>query len=98
MSNIIIKPLLTEKTTAMQEDGVYAFQVARTANKLQIKDAVQALYPDVTVLSVRTSITSRKPKQRYTKSGAVSGATKLTKKAFVQLAEGDFIDVFGGEE
>lgn len=98
MSNIIIKPLLTEKTTAMQEDGVYTFQVARTANKLQIKEAVQAIYPDVTVIDIRTSITSRKPKQRYTKSGAVSGATKLTKKAFVQLAEGDFIDVFGGEE
>jgi large subunit ribosomal protein L23 len=94
MKNIIQKPLITEKATKLNDEGVYAFVVNKKATKPQIKDAIQSLYPDVTVQSVRTAIIIGKPKFRQTKSGISVGRTATYKKAFVQLAEGQFIDIY----
>ncbi len=90
--SILEKPLITEKSTMMQEHGNRVmFQVKRSANKLQIKEAVQNIF-NVTVLEVNTL--NVKPKtQRF---GRHQGQTKAWKKAIVLLKEGDRIDFFEG--
>lgn len=92
--NIIIKPVITEKMTAMGEKlNRYGFIVDKKANKLQIIAAVKELY-GVEVAAVNTMNYSGKLKSRYTKTGIISGRTKAVKKAIVTLAEGETIDFF----
>ena len=92
--NILIKPIVTEKMTAQGEDfNRYGFVVAKDANKLQIKQAVEELY-DVKVAEVNTMRYAGKRKQRYTKSGVSVGSTPSYKKAVVTLAEGEVIDFY----
>jgi len=92
--DIILKPIVTEKMTALGEDlNRYGFLVHRKANKIQIKKAVEKIY-GVSVASVNTMIYPGKAKSRYTKSGIVTGKTKSFKKAIVTLAEGETIDFF----
>ena len=91
---IILKPIVTEKMTAACEKfNRYGFQVVRTANKVEIKKAVEELY-NVQVLDVNTLIQAPKTKQRYTKSGLISGAKAAYKKAIVTLKEGETIDFY----
>ncbi len=92
--SVLLKPVITEKMTAKGESlNQYGFLVDRNANKIQIKTEVEEFY-GVQVLSVNTMNYSGKRKQRFTKSGTVSGRTKNTKKAIVTIAEGDSIDFF----
>ena len=80
--------------TAQGEDfNRYGFVVAKDANKLQIKQAVEELY-DVKVAEVNTMRYAGKRKQRYTKSGISVGRTSTYKKAVVTLAEGEVIDFY----
>lgn len=95
MSTVIIKPLITEKLTAIQEKfNRYAFEVDIKASKADIKSAVEAIYPEVNVVKVNTLVMPSKPKGRFTKSGYVSGRTKVRKKAIVTLKDGQEIDFF----
>ena len=72
---IIIKPIVTEKMTALGEKlNRFGFRVDPKANKLQIKKAVEEMYK-VTVVSVNTMNYSGKNKSRYTKSGLIQGRT-----------------------
>ena len=92
--NILIKPIVTEKMTAQGEDfNRYGFVVAKEANKLEIKQAVEDLY-NVKVSEVNTMRYAGKRKQRYTKSGVTVGKTSSYKKAVVTLAEGEVIDFY----
>tara|TARA_B100000614_G_C14455989_1_gene456372 strand:+ start:241 stop:531 length:291 start_codon:yes stop_codon:yes gene_type:complete len=92
--NILIKPVITEKMTADAENlNRFGFVVDRSANKIQIKKAVEETY-DVTVESVRTMVCIGKKRTRGTKSGFISGRTKTFKKAIVTLSEGDNIDFY----
>jgi large subunit ribosomal protein L23 len=92
--NNLLKPIVTEKMTNQGEKfNRYGFIVARNANKLQIKKAVEELY-GVTVNSVNTMRYSGKIKTRNTKSGLLKGKTIATKKAVVTLAEGNTIDFY----
>ena len=92
--NILIKPVITEKMTADAENlNRFGFVVDRSANKIQIKKAVEETY-DVTVESVRTMVCIGKKRTRGTKSGFISGRTKTFKKAIVTLSEGDTIDFY----
>jgi large subunit ribosomal protein L23 len=92
--NILLKPIVTEKMMAQSESlNRYGFIVEKTANKLQIKKAVEELY-DVTVDSVNTMRYGGKVKSRFTKSGVQLGKTNSYKKAIVTLAEGDAIDFY----
>jgi large subunit ribosomal protein L23 len=92
--NIIIKPVITEKMTAMGEKlNRYGFIVDKKANKLQIIAAIKELY-GVEVAAVNTMNYSGKLKSRYTKTGIIAGRTKAVKKAIVTLAEGETIDFF----
>ncbi len=80
--------------TALGEDfNRYGFVVAKDANKLQIKQAVEELY-DVKVADVNTMRYAGKRKQRHTKSGVSVGHTSSYKKAVVTLAEGEVIDFY----
>lgn len=91
---IIIKPIITEKMTAMGEKmGRYGFIVDKHANKLQIKKAVRDLY-SVEVEEVNTMTYAGKFKSRFTKSGVLSGKTNSFKKAIVKLAKGESIDFY----
>ena len=92
--NILVKPIVTEKMTAQGEDfNRYGFVVAKDANKLEIKQAVEELY-NVKVSEVNTMRYTGKRKQRYTKSGVTVGRTSSYKKAVVTLAEGEVIDFY----
>tara|TARA_X000000368_G_C22877542_1_gene643777 strand:+ start:359 stop:649 length:291 start_codon:yes stop_codon:yes gene_type:complete len=92
--NILIKPVITEKMTAEAESlNRFGFVVDRSANKIEIKKAVEESY-DVTVESVRTMVCIGKKRTRGTKSGFISGRTKTYKKAIVTLSEGDTIDFY----
>lgn len=92
--NVIIKPIITEKMTALSEKlNRYAFRVARDANKIEIKKAVEELY-SVSVKEVNTLIVGGKNKSRYTKAGVINGRTSTYKKAIVTLAQGDKIDFY----
>ena len=91
---IILKPIATEKMTAAGEKlNRYGFRVERTANKVQIKKAVEEMY-NVQVVDVNTLIVAPKVKQRWTKSGLLRGAQQAYKKAIVTLKEGDTIDFY----
>lgn len=92
---ILIKPLVTEKVSAMNEHGKYGFVVDRSANKVQIKKEIEKVY-GVTVESVNTMIHPGRTKKKYTKSKVVEGRTPAYKKAVVQVAEGDIIDFYSG--
>ncbi|MDP6684406.1 MAG: 50S ribosomal protein L23 [Candidatus Marinimicrobia bacterium] len=99
--NIIIKPLFTEKMSILQDtQRKYAFQVIRSANKIEIKDAVQKKF-DVEVEKVATMNRKGKMRQMTVRSGGrvirTSGQKSSWKRAVVTLKEGFSIDLMGGE-
>jgi len=92
--SILIKPIITEKATEDSElFNRYSFFVDKTANKIQIKEAVESAY-GVNVSKVRTMNIKPTVKTKYTKTGMVTGKTNALKKAIVQIAEGDTIDLY----
>lgn len=92
--NIIVKPIITEKMTAIGEKlQQYGFHVDRNANKLQIKNAIKDIY-GVEVVSVNTMNYEGKRKSRFTKTGVIAGKAAAFKKAVVTLAKGETIDFF----
>ncbi|MDR9419889.1 50S ribosomal protein L23 [Gracilimonas sp.] len=91
--SIIVKPVITEKLSRLQEQDKYTFEVAKNATKPEIKKAIEATYPGVKVAKVNTAIMPSKPKGRYTRSGYQGGRTKVWKKAIVTIKEGE-IDFF----
>ncbi|GHV57873.1 50S ribosomal protein L23 [Bacteroidia bacterium] len=92
---IIIKPIVTEKQTAITEKMAnrVGFRVSPDANKIEIKAAIEEMY-GVKVVKVNTANYDGKRKSRYTKSGVVNGRESAFKKAIVTLKEGDVIDFF----
>ena len=89
---IIVRPLITEKGTSLKEQAnQYLFEVAKGANKIEVKQAVEALF-NVRVLDVRTI--SVKGKRR--RLGRFVGRTPDWKKAVVTLKEGQSIEFFEG--
>jgi large subunit ribosomal protein L23 len=91
---VIIKPILTEKLTAQEEPlQRYGFKVDRTANKIQIKKAIEEMY-GITVESVNTMRYAGKNKSRFTKAGVIAGKSNAYKKAMVTVKKGDKIDFY----
>jgi large subunit ribosomal protein L23 len=89
---IVIRPVVTEESAMLQEtDRTYTFIVAKDANKIEIKNAVQSLF-DVRVEGVRTAVYRGK----WRRMGRSEGRRASFKKAIVKLAEGDAIDVYEG--
>ena len=91
---IIIKPIVTEKMTQLGDKlNRYGFKVQKTANKIEIKQAVEAMY-DVTVNEVNTMVVAPKVESRFTKGGVIKGQASAYKKAIVTVKEGDKIDFY----
>jgi large subunit ribosomal protein L23 len=92
---IIIKPVVTEKLTAItnKKPNRFGFRVSPDANKIEIKQAVESLY-SVSVTDVNTMQYFGKRKSRFTKSGVQSGKQTAFKKAIVTLRKGEVIDFF----
>ena len=85
LTDVIRRPLITEKTTVMREDGkTMVFEVARAANKIEIKQAVEKLL-GAKVAGVRTSIAHGKIKRQ----GKFSGRKSDWKKAYITLRDGE---------
>lgn len=93
--NILIKPLITEKSEKLSEKrNQYCFMVDKKANKIEIKNAVETMF-NVSVDSVNTMIVPGKVKSRNTKSGVLKGRKPSYKKAYVTLTQGEEIDFYG---
>jgi large subunit ribosomal protein L23 len=91
---IIIKPIVTEKMTQLGDKlNRYGFRVQKDANKIEIKQAIEAMY-DVTVNEVNTMVVAPKKKSRFTKGGVIKGSASAYKKAIVTVKEGDKIDFY----
>ena len=92
--SILIKPIITEKATLDSElRNCFSFLVNTKANKIEIKKAVETAY-GVSVDKVRTINVRPDRKTKYTKTGLQHGKTNAIKKAIVQLAEGETIDLY----
>lgn len=91
--SILKRPLVTEKISALNEKGKYGFMVELTANKVEIKQAVEKMY-GVNVEHVNTISMMGKKKVRFTKAGTLAGRKPNYKKAIVTLAEGEVIDFY----
>ena len=92
-SQVVIRPVVSEKSFVQAEIGKYTFRVHEDAHKTQIRQAIEQLF-EVKVVNVRTVSVKSKPKRR----GLHSGRTRTWKKAIVQLQPGDSIPIFQGLE
>ncbi len=88
---VIVEPVISEKSYALMAEGKYTFRVNDRAHKTQIARAVEDIF-EVDVAAVRTSKVRSKPKRR----GLTRGKTRAWKKAVVQLAPGQRIELFEG--
>lgn len=91
---ILVKPVVSEKMTELSEKlNRYGFVVSVTANKIEIKKAVEKAY-GVSVEAVNTMNYGGKSKTRNTKAGLIKGKTNKFKKAIITVADGDVIDFY----
>lgn len=91
---VIRRPIITEKTNILAADqNQYTFMVHEKANKIQIREAIELAFPDVTVLKVRVSVMPAKRARRFRK---VVVRRRGFKKAVVTLGAGESIDMFEG--
>jgi large subunit ribosomal protein L23 len=98
MKSILVKPLITEKNTLLQEqNNQYAFEVSKDANKIEIAKAVEKRFK-VRVTDVKTLVQKGKQKAQMTKKGKFSGYRADRKKAIVTLHKEDKIDFLGTAE
>ena len=89
--DVIVKPVVSEKSYALMEDHVYTFEVARSASKPQIRDAVESIF-DVKVLKVNTL--NREGKRKRNRGMPTFGKRPDVKRAYVTLVEGESIELF----
>ena len=94
-TQIVLRPVITEKSMEQTSHGKYTFAVRDDANKLQIKGAVEELFK-VTVLEVNVINTKPKEKSRNRRRGRQVGFTSPWKKAVVTVSSGDSIEFFEG--
>ena len=95
---IILRPVISEKSIDQSGRGKYTFAVHEQANKIQIKAAIEELYAadKVSVVSVNVLTTKAKEKSRGTRRGRIKGTTSPWRKAVVTLAPGQKIQFFEG--
>lgn len=86
---VIVRPIITEKATQLSEKGQYIFEIARNANRSEVKVAFETIFGKK-VVSVNIIHVRKKEK----KVGKYSGLTPAVKKAYIRLAEGETLDIF----
>ncbi len=89
--DVVIEPVVSEKSYSLLEQNVYTFKVHPSASKPEIRAAIEAIF-DVKVTNVNTL--NRKGKRRRNRRSLTFGSRPDTKRAIVTLAEGDSIDLF----
>lgn len=89
--DVILRPVVSEKSYGLLDHGVYTFIVRPDANKIEIRHAIEQIF-DVTVVNVNTL--NRKGKRKRQRKKPVFGKRADTKRAIVTLAEGDRIPLF----
>ena len=89
--DVILEPVVSEKSYNLLDEGAYTFKVHPEANKIEIRQAIEAIF-DVKVLKVTTA--NRKGKRKRNRRALTFGRRPDTKRAIVTLAEGDRIDLF----
>jgi large subunit ribosomal protein L23 len=89
--DVIIRPVVSEKSYALLDEGAYTFEIHRDANKIQVRHAIEELF-GVKVSKVNTL--NRKGKRKRNRRTATFGRRPDTKRAVVTLVEGDSIDLF----
>jgi large subunit ribosomal protein L23 len=94
-SEVVLKPVISEKSMDETQRGKYTFRVHTDANKLQVKQAIEELFK-VNVIDVNVSTTHAKEKSRGRGRGRIKGWTTSWKKAVVTLAAGQKIEFFEG--
>ncbi len=94
-SQIVLRPVISEKSMDETQRGKYTFRVHTDANKLQVKEAVEELFK-VDVLTVNVSTTQPKEKSRNRGRSRIKGFTSPWKKAVVTIASGQKIEFFEG--
>ncbi len=94
MRYVLVKPILSEKSTRLAEQGQYVFEVYPASNKIEIRRAVEERY-GVAVDSVRTITVHPRVKTQNTRRGFIVGKTPRRKKAIVTLKKGQRLDIFG---
>ncbi len=92
-NHVLLAPVVSEKSYSLLNDRKYSFRVHGDAHKTQVRQAVEQLF-DVRVINVNIAHVKAKPKRR----GAYKGVRPGWKKAIVQLAEGDSIEIFQGAQ
>jgi large subunit ribosomal protein L23 len=90
--DVIIRPVVSEKSYASYDENVYTFVVAPDANKIEIRKAIEQIF-NVRVTNVNTI--NRKGKRKRNRRSGVWGTRAAEKRALVSLRDGDRIDVFG---
>ena len=90
--NVIVRPIVSERSYDLMEQGKYTFEVAKAARKEEIADAVEKIF-NVHVVKVNT--VNVKPKNKRVRF--VQGKTRTWKKAIVTIAEGESIEIFGAQ-
>ena len=97
-AEVVLRPVVSEKSIDESSRGKYTFQVHPDANKIQIKAAVESLYDAEKITVVAVNVLTRRPKtkQRGTKRGRVTGKVAGWRKAIVTLAPGQKIQFFEG--
>ena len=91
-SQVIIRPVVSEKSYVLASADKYTFRVHPDAHKTQIRQAIEELFEGVKVVEVRTASVKSKPKRR----GLTAGRSRSWKKAIVQVRPGDTIPIFQG--
>ena len=91
-SQVIIRPVVSEKSYVLAANDKYTFRVHPDAHKTQIRQAIEELFEGVKVVEVRTASVKSKPKRR----GLTAGRSRSWKKAIVQVRPGDSIPIFQG--
>ena len=94
-NNILVRPMVTEKLTELMENGHFSFEVQQSANKIEIRNALEKRYPGVKIKEVRTMIVRGKRRSQQTRRGRVEGRRASIKKAIVTLMpDSEQIDFF----
>ncbi len=96
--DVILRPVVSEKSIDESSRGKYTFRVHPDANKIQIKAAIEALYESEKITVVAVNVLTRQPKtkQRGTRRGRITGKVSGWRKAIVTLAPGQKIQFFEG--
>lgn len=90
-TSVIVRPVVTEKTTVLASTGVYVFEVERKATKVQVSQAIKALYN-----VIPTSVNTQVVRGKVVRFGRREGKRRTWKKAMVTLPKGTTIDVYQG--